>query len=132
MERRFHKYQDVNRAKVIGHQLLLEAIVFSLLNKDFATRGHCVCVVPARVVGNFYGLTVGGERVSGKDLITVFIAGAPGPQLSGVVLPGELVDHYLEQPGMQQDKYATCLLVAVAFFKAVVLQHETSAGVVTE
>lgn len=132
-ESKIHRYTSLRVVPYITNLRILEAMLVTLLNSELATTGqHHAFFLKANSVMRFFHLAVGGERVSGQHILRELqksVAeesdGNTNSAVTDVQVPPALWDQYLMEQSLGQERLANCFLLAVAFYKLVILQTHT-------
>lgn len=118
MENKVYRYTNIRIVPFITNLRILEAVIMTMLNGADENK---IYLMKSQTLSNFFNLSVGGERVSGKHIVQDIID-RESTMADGVVLPSHLVNVYLKYDAVQQDKFASCLLLAIAVYKLIILK----------
>ena len=128
MESKVLHLPNLRVAPFVMSQKLTEAILSVLLNKDFSvTQTHKVYTTPSRTISRFFGLSMGGERVSGQHIVRDII-NKSSEIVGDVELPQACWDTYQHLKSVEQENYANSLLLGIAFYKLLILQTHYENG----
>ncbi|KAL5019158.1 hypothetical protein ScPMuIL_004880 [Solemya velum] len=118
MENKVYRYTNIRIVPFITNLRILEAVIVTLLNGADENK---IYLMKSQILSSFFNLSVGGERVSGKHIVQDIID-EKSTMANGVILPSHLVNVYSQYDAIQQDKFASCLLLAIALYKLVILK----------
>lgn len=127
-ESKIYRYTSLRVVPYLTNLRILEAMLVTLLNSNLPTTGqHRAFFLKPNSVMRFFNLAVGGERVSGQHILrelqrTSSEEGDSGSMISDVEVPAGLWDQYWSEQSLGQERLANCLLLAVAFYKLIVLR----------
>ncbi|XP_067672309.1 transcription elongation factor, mitochondrial-like [Haliotis asinina] len=125
MERKVFRNINPRMVPFLFNMKILDAMLFTLLNKDFESSvDHKIYMVAPTLVSQFFGLSVGGERVSGQHVLQD-IQRMESDVASDVNIPSARWDTFRNLNNVQKEKYANSLLLGVAFYKLIVLRSHT-------
>ncbi|XP_041363347.1 transcription elongation factor, mitochondrial-like [Gigantopelta aegis] len=128
MESKILHLPNLRVAPFIMSLKLTEAILCVLLNKDFVTtQTHKVYTTPSRTVSRFFGLSMGGERVSGQHIVRDIVNNS-SEIVKDVQLPQTCWDTYRQLKAVDQENYANSLLLGIAFYKLLILRTHYETG----
>lgn len=128
MESKIYRYTSLRVVPYLTNVRILEAMLVTLLNPDLATSGqHRTYFLKPNSVMRFFKLAVGGERVSGQHIVQELQRshwGEQGPEslVADVDVSQPLWEQFLCEKSLGQERLTNCLLLAVAFYKLVVLR----------
>ncbi|XP_071107500.1 transcription elongation factor, mitochondrial-like isoform X2 [Haliotis cracherodii] len=122
MERKVFRNINPRMVPFLFNMKILDAMLFTLLNRDFESSGdHKIYMVAPTLVSQFFGLSVGGERVSGQHVLQD-IQRMQSDVAMDVDIPHARWDTFKNLNNVQKEKYANSLLLGVAFYKLIVLR----------
>ncbi|XP_046569706.1 transcription elongation factor, mitochondrial-like isoform X3 [Haliotis rubra] len=122
MERKVFRNINPRMVPFLFNMKILDAMLFTLLNSDFESSvDHKIYMVAPTLVSQFFGLSVGGERVSGQHVLQD-IERMQSDVASDVNIPYARWDTFKNLNNVQKEKYANSLLLGVAFYKLIVLR----------
>uniref|UniRef100_F6ZIY5 Transcription elongation factor, mitochondrial n=1 Tax=Monodelphis domestica TaxID=13616 RepID=F6ZIY5_MONDO len=122
LEKRTFSLQQTTLFPVTLHFHIVEAMLYSLLNKTFAQDGqHRVLSMNRNVVGKHFDLMLGTMRTSGMALVQQFLSDFPKQEKPWVSFPLENLVRYrsmMETDGRKiKEELWDSLLQAVAFYE---------------
>ncbi|XP_036621832.1 transcription elongation factor, mitochondrial [Trichosurus vulpecula] len=125
LEKRTFSLQQTALFSVALHFHIVEAMLYSLLNKTFAQDGHHrVLSMSRNVVGKHFDLMLGNMRTSGMAVVQQFLSDSTLKAESRVSFPPESVVRYrsmMETDGRERkEELWDSLLQAVAFYELLV------------
>ncbi|KAK7506441.1 hypothetical protein BaRGS_00002553 [Batillaria attramentaria] len=127
-ESKIYRYTSLRVVPFLTNLRILEAMLVTLLNSQLAITGqhHAFFLKPNSVM-RFFNLAVGGERVSGQHILrdlqrSVHEDSGNTSMVADVEVPAGLWEQYWQEQSIGQEKLANCFLLAVAFYKLVVLR----------
>ncbi|XP_072501090.1 transcription elongation factor, mitochondrial [Notamacropus eugenii] len=126
LEKRTFSLQQTALFPVVLHFHIVEAMLYSLLNKTFAQDGHRVLSMSRNVVGKHFDLMLGNVRTSGMAVVRQFISDSTSKAEPRVSFPSENVMRYrgmMEIHGRERkEELWDSLLQAVAFYELLVFR----------
>ncbi|XP_068945985.1 transcription elongation factor, mitochondrial [Petaurus breviceps papuanus] len=127
LEKRTFSLQQTSLFPVALHFHIVEAMLYSLLNKTFARDGHHrVLSMNRNVVGKHFDLMLGNVRTSGMAVVQQFLSDSTLKADPRVSFPSESVVRYrsmMETDGRERkEELWDSLLQAVAFFELLVFR----------
>ncbi|XP_074119728.1 transcription elongation factor, mitochondrial [Sminthopsis crassicaudata] len=125
LEKRTFSLQQTTLFPVTLHFHIVEAMLYSLLNKTFAHDGHHrVLSMSRNVVGKHFDLMLGTMRTSGMAVVQQFLSDSTLKAESRVSFPSESVVRYRNlmetNGGERKEELWDSLLQAVAFYELLV------------
>ena len=127
-ESKIYRYTSLRVVPYLTNLRILEAMLVTLLNSDLPTSGqHKAYFLKPNSVMRFFKLAVGGERVSGQHIIRELqrsVQGESEPEslVADIDIGAQLWEQFLCEKSLGQERLTNCLLLAVAFYKLVVLR----------
>lgn len=120
LENRIFRYPSLRVVPFITALRILEAIVITLLNKDYQeTENHNVYMIKPHSVAGHFNLNIGGERVSGQHIVRDIINRSS--TLAGqVTVNNEHADYFLGLEHQNQESLSRALLLSILFYQKVV------------
>lgn len=128
LESQIYRYTNLRIVPFLTNLRLMEAMLVTLLNPDLAqTCQYRTFFLKPNSVMKFFNLSVGGEKVSCRHIIqdiqrTALPERDPKSLVSNVDVPSMLWGTYWNEKSLGQERLSNCLLLAVAFYKLVVLK----------
>lgn len=116
MEKKSHKVTHIRYVKYISNLRILEAVIATMFNSKDLDK---VFIIRSQPISNLFHLNVGGERISGKNIIKDIISGKPVVG-EDIVVPAYVANNYNRADSTQQEKFADVLLLGLAFYKLVI------------
>ncbi|XP_074045076.1 transcription elongation factor, mitochondrial isoform X2 [Macrotis lagotis] len=126
LEKRKFPLQQTALFPVALHFHVVEAMLFSLLNKSFAQDGeHRVLSMSRTMVGKHFGLMLGSLRTSGVTMVQQFLSDSTVKAEPRVTFPPESVVRYRSMVEItdgreRREELWDSLLQAVAFYELLV------------
>ncbi|XP_020819015.1 transcription elongation factor, mitochondrial [Phascolarctos cinereus] len=125
LEKRTFSLQQTALFPIALHFHIVEAMLYSLLNKTFAQDGHHrVLSMSRNMVGKHFDLMLGNMRTSGMAVVQQFLSDSALKAKSRVSFPSESVVRYrsmVETDGRERkEELCDSLLQAVAFYELLV------------
>lgn len=115
--------QNTSLLPILLHFLIIEAILYALLNKTFAEDGqHRVLSIQRNAVGKHFDLMIGDTRTSGRELVKQLLSESVLKQQPRVFFPQDLIVQYRQKivkSSYRIEELYDSLLQAVAFYELV-------------
>ncbi|KAM8945734.1 transcription elongation factor, mitochondrial [Pelodytes ibericus] len=117
--------QNSNLFPVTLHLHMVEAMLYTLLNKQYAEDGeHRVLSMARSTVGKHFALMVGESRTSGVDIVKQFFMDTATQGQSWVTFSQEIIHRYRhqfhERRQKRNEELCDALLQAITFYDLVV------------
>lgn len=128
MESKVYRYTNLRVIPYLTNLRILEAMLVTILNSNLPTSGeHNVFFLKPNSVMRFFKLAIGGERVSGQHIVKelqrgVLEKGDPNSLVADVDVASSLWEQYLSEKSTSQEHLTNVLLLAVSFYKLIVLR----------
>ncbi|KAL8565882.1 hypothetical protein ACOMHN_059462 [Nucella lapillus] len=127
-EGKIYRYTSLRVVPYLTNLRILEAMLVTLLNSELSATGqHRAYFLKPNSVMRFFKLAVGGERVSGQHIVRDLQRGLGrdgevDSLVSDVEISALLWEQFSCETSLGQERLTNCLLLAVAFYKLVVLR----------
>ncbi|XP_060059967.1 transcription elongation factor, mitochondrial isoform X2 [Erinaceus europaeus] len=120
--------QNLSLFPALLHFHIIEAMLYTMLNKTFAQDGrHQVLSMNRNAVGRHFELMVGNTRTSGKELVKQFLSDSVLTARPRVFFPPDKIVRYRQMFSSTEqyriEELYDSLLQAIAFYELIVLDR---------
>ncbi|KAK6169356.1 hypothetical protein SNE40_020427 [Patella caerulea] len=119
MENKLFRITNLKVVPLALNFRVLEAMLLTVLSMSFNRN---VVTSKPNEIGNYYGLIIGGERVSGINLLKDLFQNRS--EHLNCQISNEFRTSYYKAENVQQEYYTNCLLLANAYHKLVLREAE--------
>ena len=128
MESHVYRNRSLHASPFLTSQRVLEAMLMTHLCAK-SESGSCVFSLRPNTVMQFFSLALGGERLSGQEILRDLYRPSSGSKhsssncaLRDVVIEERMWRTFWDSQPVEQERLTNCLLLSVTFMKLVMLK----------